>query len=57
MDRMNIECVNNLQGVGSNLIDHSLAVVAAYPKPGIVNETDDDVQMVIHYTAPGSASY
>ena len=45
----------NLQGVGSNLIDHSLAVVASYPKPGIVNESDDDVQMVIHYTAPGSA--
>ena len=55
MERLNINCVNNLQGVGSNLIDHSLAVVAAYPKPGIVNETDDDVQMVIHYTAPGSS--
>ena len=55
LDRLDIKCVNNLQGVGSNLIDHSLAVVAAYPKPGIVNESDDDVQMVIHYTAPGSS--
>ena len=55
LDRLQIDCVNNLQGVGSNLIDHSLAVVASYPKPGIVNESDDDVQMVIHYTAPGSA--
>jgi choline dehydrogenase len=51
---LNIKCVNNLQGVGSNLIDHSLAVVASYPKPGVVRETDNDVQMVIHYTAPGS---
>lgn len=55
LDRLGIECVNNLQGVGSNLIDHSLAVVAAYPNPGIVSDEDDDVQMVIHYTAPGSA--
>lgn len=53
--RLGIECVNDLQGVGSNLIDHSLAVVAAYPNPDIVNDSDDDVQMVIHYTAPGSA--
>ena len=55
LDRLGIDCVNNLQGVGSNLIDHSLAVVAAYPNPGIISEEDDDVQMVIHYTAPGSA--
>jgi len=55
LTRIGIDCVNDLQGVGSNLIDHSLAVVAAYPNPSIVNETDDDVQMVIHYTAPGSA--
>lgn len=54
LHRLGIPCVNNLQGVGSNLIDHSLAVVAAYPKPGVVNASDDDVQMVIHYTAPGS---
>ena len=55
LQRLGIDCVNDLQGVGSNLIDHSLAVVASYPNPGIVNESDDDVQMVIHYTAPGSA--
>jgi choline dehydrogenase len=55
LTRIGIDCVNDLQGVGSNLIDHSLAVVAAYPNPSIVNESDDDVQMVIHYTAPGSA--
>ncbi|MFY8149781.1 MAG: GMC family oxidoreductase [Prochlorococcaceae cyanobacterium] len=55
LDRLGIDCVNDLQGVGSNLIDHSLIVVAAYPQPGIVSEEDDDVQMVIHYTAPGSA--
>lgn len=53
--RLGIVCINELQGVGSNLIDHSLVVVAAYPNPGIVNESDDDVQMLIHYTAPGSA--
>ena len=45
-----------LQGVGSNLIDHSLAVVASYPKPDIVNESDADVQMLIEYTATGSAT-
>ena len=55
LDPLGIECVNELQGVGSNLIDHSLAVVAAYPKSGVVHESDDDVQMVIHYTAPGSS--
>ena len=55
LQRLGIDCVNDLQGVGSNLIDHSLAVVAAYPKSGVVNASDDDVQMVIHYTAPGSA--
>jgi len=37
----------------SNLIDHSLAVVAAYPNPGIVNDSDDDVQMVIPLHRPG----
>ena len=55
LDPLGIKCVNELQGVGSNLIDHSLAVVAAYPKSGVVHESDDDVQMVIHYTAPGSS--
>lgn len=55
LQRLGIPCVNELQGVGSNLIDHSLAVVAAYPKPGVVSGSDDDVQMLIHYTAPGSA--
>lgn len=54
LDQLNIPVVNELQGVGSNLIDHSLAVVAAYPKPGVVTSEDADVQMVIHYTAPGS---
>ena len=54
LERLGIPCRNELQGVGSNLIDHSLAVVAAYPKQGVVHEDDDDVQMVIHYTAPGS---
>lgn len=55
LDALGIQCINELQGVGSNLIDHSLAVVAAYPKSGVVHESDDDVQMVIHYTAPGSS--
>lgn len=54
LDGLGIESVNDLQGVGSNLIDHSLAVVAAYPAEGVVKESDDDVQVVIHYSAPGS---
>ena len=54
LDRLGIECINDLQGVGSNLIDHSLAVVAAYPKEDVVKEEDDDVQVVINYSAPGS---
>lgn len=54
LDRLGIPCVNELQGVGANLIDHSLAVVAAYPEQGVITNSDNDVQMLIHYTAPGS---
>ncbi|MAR05698.1 MAG: choline dehydrogenase [Cyanobium sp. NAT70] len=56
LDRLAIPVVLGLQGVGSNLIDHSLAVVASYPKPGIVSESDADVQMLIEYTASGSST-
>lgn len=55
-ETLGIDHVLFLQGVGSNLIDHSLAVVASYPKPGIVSESDADVQVVIGYTATGSAT-
>lgn len=55
LTRLGIDSVSELQGVGGNLIDHSLAVVASYPKDNIIHEDDADVQMVIHYTAPGSA--
>ena len=55
LDRLGVSTVLGLQGVGSNLIDHSLAVVASYPKPGVVNDSDADVQVVIEYTASGSA--
>ena len=55
LKRLGIDSVSELQGVGGNLIDHSLAVVASYPKDNIIHEDDADVQMVIHYTAPGSA--
>ena len=55
LDRLGVSPVLGLQGVGSNLIDHSLAVVASYPKAGVVNESDADVQVLIEYTALGSA--
>lgn len=52
--RLGVPVIHEMQGVGSNLIDHSQSLVGLYPKPGVVSADMPDVQMVVQYTAPGS---
>jgi choline dehydrogenase len=40
-------------GVGENLIEHCQALVALIPRPGVLDPDSPDVQMLVHYTAPG----
>ncbi len=52
-----VDLVAESPGVGRNLIEHSQAVVACIPKPGVVRRDFPDVQFLIDYTAPGSPHY
>jgi hypothetical protein len=45
--------VLDLPGVGQNLVEHTLSLVALIPKPGVTDPRSPDVQMAVHYTAPG----
>lgn len=53
--RLGVPLVQELQGVGSNLIDHSQSLVGLIPKPGVITGDMPDVQLVVEYTSPGSA--
>ena len=54
LKRLGAPLVHELQGVGSNLIDHAQSLVGLYPKPEVVQQDMPDVQLVLEYTAPGS---
>jgi choline dehydrogenase len=54
LQRLGVPLVQELQGVGSNLMDHSQSLVALIPKPGVLSGDIPDVQLVVEYTAPGS---
>ena len=53
LEALGIEVVADRPGVGENLIEHCLVTVALTPKPGVCKADSPDVQMVVHYTAPG----
>lgn len=53
LKHLGIPVVLNRPGVGQNLIEHCLSLVALIPKPGVCDPKSPDVQMVTHYTAPG----
>ena len=45
----------DLAGVGNNLIDHPLAAVFLVPKPGMLDLKEPFIQVILRFTAPGSA--
>lgn len=53
--RLGVDPVAVLEGVGANLTDHPSVAVAMTPKPGICKLTNPVVQVLLRYTAEGSA--
>ena len=56
LQKLGVRPVLDLPGVGQNLIEHTLSLVALLPKPGVTDPKSPDVQMAVHYTAPGGPS-
>jgi choline dehydrogenase len=54
---LGIEPVVNLPGVGSGLADHPVSRLLLVPKPGSCDHNTPLAQMVLRYTAPGSADF
>lgn len=47
--------VADLPGVGANLLDHPTCLITLRPRPGVYDESLPGTQIVLQYTAPGSA--
>ncbi len=55
LERLGIEMVRDVPGVGANLCDHpALAVVCRAKDPSILDADQPIVQTILRYTAPGS---
>lgn len=54
---LGIEPRVDLPGVGANLIDHPLAGTIMTPKAGVVDLNEPFIQVMLRYTAPGSAEF
>jgi choline dehydrogenase-like flavoprotein len=54
---LGIEPVADLPGVGANLIDHPVTRLLLVPKPGSCDPQTPLAQVVVRYTAPGSAEF
>jgi len=54
VQRLGLDCVADLPGVGSRLIDHPGAGIYAIPAQGMQGETDPNHQTMVRYTAAGS---
>ena len=50
---LGVPVIADRPGIGENLVEHCQALVALLPKPGICDPASPDVQVVVHYTAPG----
>jgi choline dehydrogenase len=50
-----VDLVADLPGVGANLQDHPACMVTMAPRPGVCDMDDPVCQMLLRYTAPGSA--
>lgn len=55
LDRLGVPVVADLPGVGRNLLDHPTCLVTLAPRPGVYDESLPGTQIVLQYTAPGSA--
>ena len=53
---LGIAVVHDNPAVGKNVKEHCLSLVALYPKEGVCSQDSTDVEMVVHYTAPGGPS-
>jgi choline dehydrogenase len=55
LERLGIDVVRDLAGVGANLCDHpALSVVCAAKDPAVVDDGLPLIQTILRYTAPGS---
>ncbi|HEV8559151.1 MAG TPA: GMC oxidoreductase [Actinophytocola sp.] len=54
---LDIDVVLDAPNVGANLIEHQQIAVGLVPKPGVTDPNDPDVQVLVRYTAPGTARF
>ncbi|WP_454560865.1 GMC family oxidoreductase [Mycobacterium haemophilum] len=52
---LGVAVVADRPGVGSNLADHSQVAIVLLPRPGLCDPADPCAEVVLRYTAPGSA--
>src|SRR5262249_15573952 len=57
MDRLGIEPVADLPGTGAGLADHPVTRLLLVPEPGSCSLDTPLAQVVLRYTAPGSAEF
>ena len=57
LERLGIEPLADLQGVGDNLIDHVMAVIYATPTPGVPHDPEVTNPVGVRYTASGSSEF
>jgi choline dehydrogenase len=50
---LGVPVIADRPGIGENLVEHCQALVALAPRPGVCDPASPDVQMAVHYTAPG----
>jgi len=55
LQKLGVECVADLPGVGAKLIDHPGAGIYAVPRPGAQGDSDPNHQTMVRYTATGSS--
>ncbi|MGH2586884.1 MAG: GMC family oxidoreductase, partial [Dehalococcoidia bacterium] len=57
LQAIGIEPRLDLPGVGANLIDHPPAGVILLPRPGVIDLNEPFIQVILRYTATGSADF
>lgn len=57
LEKLGIEIRADLPGVGSNLIDHVMAVIYATPTPGVPHDPEVTNPVGVRYTASGSSEF
>ena len=57
LEALGIKCVVNLTGVGQNLVDHPMQMIAAKPVSGLQHDRHITIPLIVRYTAKASHEF